>query len=81
MTSTDQPIEVKPIEDKTESVPRSLPIGPVEGVEYPIKVIYCGVCTLPVEYCQYYPTYEKCKDWLESNLPEEFNKLNLGEFM
>lgn len=76
-------LESRP-EDKVEqtaesSVPRTLSVGPIDGVEYPIKAIYCGSCTLPIEYCQYYPTYDKCKEWLENNLPDEFNKLNLGK--
>ena len=66
-------------EEQTETkVSRTLPIRPIEGVDYPLKVNYCGVCTLPIEYCQYYPTYDKCKEWLSNNLPDEFNKLNLG---
>ena len=60
------------------AAPRTLPTGPIDGVEYPLKVVYCGVCSLPVEYCQYYPNYDKCREWLETNLPDEFNKLNLG---
>lgn len=90
MTSVEQPVNIEStelkqtvIEDKETVVnePRTLPVGPIEGVEYPLKVTYCGICTLPVEYCQYYPNYEKCKEWLESNLPDEFNKLNLGMFL
>ena len=60
------------------AAPRTLPTGPIDGVEYPLKVVYCGICSLPVEYCQYYPNYDKCREWLETNLPDEFNKLNLG---
>ncbi|XP_063221535.1 density-regulated protein homolog isoform X2 [Bacillus rossius redtenbacheri] len=52
-----------------------LPIGPQEGVSYPITVQYCGNCTMPIEYCEYYPEYEKCKHWLEKNLPSEFEKV------
>lgn len=74
-------IENKVTEEKEIIEPRKLPIGPIDGVEYPIKVVYCGICTLPVEYCQYYPNYEKCKEWLETNLPDEFNKINLSKFI
>nr|XP_018908941.1 PREDICTED: density-regulated protein homolog [Bemisia tabaci] len=49
--------------------------GPQDDVSYPIKVLYCGNCSLPVEYCEYHPEYEKCKQWLEKNLPDEFDKL------
>ena len=27
------------------------------------------------QYCEYYPEYEKCKQWLEKNLPSEFEKV------
>lgn len=30
------------------------------------------------QYCEYWPEYEKCKKWLEKNLPTEFEKLNVG---
>lgn len=25
---------------------------------------YCGVCSLPPEYCEYMPCHEKCRQWL-----------------
>ncbi|KAH9502375.1 hypothetical protein Btru_075521 [Bulinus truncatus] len=53
--------------------------GPQSGVKYPITVLYCGECGVPVEYCEYYPTYEKCKAWLEKNLPDEFEKLKVDK--
>lgn len=49
--------------------------GPVPGVKYPLQVTYCGNCGMPLEYCEYYPDYEKCKQWLEKELPEEFERL------
>ncbi|XP_046396302.1 density-regulated protein homolog [Ischnura elegans] len=50
------------------------PMGPQPGVSYPLKVLYCGNCSLPLEYCEFYPEYDKCKQWLERNLPSEFEK-------
>ncbi len=44
-------------------------------VSYPLKVIYCGNCSLPLEYCEFYPEYDRCKLWLQQNLPSEFEKL------
>ncbi|XP_060561646.1 density-regulated protein homolog isoform X2 [Ruditapes philippinarum] len=49
--------------------------GPTAGVNYPFKVQYCGECSMPIEYCEFYPNYEKCKKWLESHLPGEFERL------
>merc|ERR1711874_347499 len=64
-------------ETVTES---SLPIGPQPGMKYPIKMEYCGNCSMPVgEYCEYYPDYEGCKKWLADNLPDQFEKLSTAE--
>lgn len=51
--------------------------GPKPGVSYPVKVFYCGECSMPTEYCEYYVNYEKCKEWLQKNLPKEFAKLSM----
>jgi density-regulated protein DRP1 len=37
--------------------------------------IYCGICTLPVEFCEFGKTLKKCKAWLEESNIEKFNKL------
>jgi len=34
---------------------------------------------MPIEYCEYYPDYDKCKIWLEKNLPTEFSKVKLDD--
>jgi len=46
-------------------------------VSYPLKVTYCGNCGLPPEYCEYFPDYEKCRQWIEANLPSELGKLSV----
>ncbi|XP_043924845.1 density-regulated protein [Protopterus annectens] len=51
---------------------------PKSDTEYPLKVLYCGVCSLPVEYCEYMPDVNKCRLWLEKNFPGEFSKLTVG---
>ncbi|KAI1058663.1 hypothetical protein LB506_000261 [Fusarium annulatum] len=38
-------------------------------------VKYCGVCTLPPEYCEYGGTVKKCQEWLEKNEPELYNRI------
>ncbi|XP_063704563.1 density-regulated protein homolog [Culicoides brevitarsis] len=58
-------------------IPLKLQLGPRPDVTYPVIVTYCGNCGLPVEYCEFYPEYAKCKVWLEKNLPNEFEKLQL----
>ena len=37
--------------------------------------VYCGVCSLPPEYCEFMPTLTKCTAWLESNHPDLFASL------
>jgi len=34
------------------------------------QVLYCGVCSLPPEYCEFGGTTKKCEDWLKSNHPD-----------
>lgn len=41
----------------------------------PVKVLYCGVCGLPAEYCEFGPDFEKCKPWLIQNAPELYPDL------
>lgn len=35
---------------------------------------------IDLQYCEYYPEYDKCKQWLERNLPTEFEKIKLGNY-
>eukprot|EP00088_Acartia_fossae_P019410 TRINITY_DN21333_c0_g1_i1.p1 TRINITY_DN21333_c0_g1~~TRINITY_DN21333_c0_g1_i1.p1 ORF type:complete len:190 (-),score=61.05 TRINITY_DN21333_c0_g1_i1:336-905(-) len=55
-----------------------LPVGPQPGVQYPLKVEYCGNCSMPFEYCENYPDIEGCKEWLSKNLPDKFESLYVG---
>lgn len=38
-------------------------------VKVPVKVAYCGACTLPLEYCEYQDekVQVKCRKWLEEH--------------
>ncbi|CCC06248.1 hypothetical protein SMACR_00465 [Sordaria macrospora] len=38
-------------------------------------VVYCGVCTLPPEYCEYGGTVKKCQQWLEKNQPAMYSRI------
>lgn len=37
-----------------------------------------AILSMHLKFCTYYPEYEKCKKWLEKNLPVEFQKLGLN---
>ncbi|CAO2841541.1 unnamed protein product [Amaranthus hypochondriacus] len=41
----------------------------------PVKVLYCGVCGLPAEYCEFGTEFEKCKPWLIQNAPDIYPDL------
>ena len=42
---------------------------------YPLQVHYCGVCTMPLEYCEYGGELKKCREWLQANLPEVYEEV------
>ncbi|KAF3326875.1 translation machinery-associated protein 22 [Carex littledalei] len=44
----------------------------------PVKVLYCGVCGLPAEYCEFGPDFEKCKPWLRDHAPDLYPDLFAG---
>ncbi|EKD20963.1 hypothetical protein LZ554_002965 [Drepanopeziza brunnea f. sp. 'monogermtubi'] len=39
------------------------------------SVIYCGVCSLPPEYCEFGGTVKKCQEWLEKNHENMYDRL------
>ncbi|KAM7274455.1 hypothetical protein ACFE04_016321 [Oxalis oulophora] len=42
----------------------------------PVQVLYCGVCSLPAEYCEFGGSeFEKCKPWLIQNAPDLYPDL------
>ncbi|ONK80952.1 uncharacterized protein A4U43_C01F23630 [Asparagus officinalis] len=41
----------------------------------PAHVLYCQVCGLPAEYCEFGPDFEKCKPWLVRNAPDLYPDL------
>lgn len=41
----------------------------------PKNIEYCEVCTFPPEYCEFGLSFKRCKEWLQENQPELFEKL------
>lgn len=41
----------------------------------PVQVLYCGVCGLPPEYCEFGAEFVKCKPWLIQNVPDLYPDL------
>ncbi|KIM28248.1 hypothetical protein M408DRAFT_144967 [Serendipita vermifera MAFF 305830] len=44
-----------------------------EGIA-PLNVLYCAVCSLPPEYCEFGSHFTKCKAWLEEAHPDLFER-------
>merc|ERR1712000_403674 len=43
------------------------------------QVVYCGVCSLPPEYCEFGGTVKKCEEWLLKHHPDMHQKLYSAE--
>ncbi|XP_061362782.1 translation machinery-associated protein 22 [Gastrolobium bilobum] len=41
----------------------------------PVSVLYCAVCSLPPEYCEFGSDFDKCKPWLIQNVPDIYPDL------
>ncbi|CCE73144.1 Piso0_000165 [Millerozyma farinosa CBS 7064] len=39
------------------------------------EIIYCDICSFPPEYCEFGGTFKRCKDWLQANHLQLFEKL------
>ncbi|PYI07426.1 eIF1-like protein [Aspergillus sclerotiicarbonarius CBS 121057] len=48
---------------------------PVPAEPQAKHVVYCGVCTLPPEYCEFGGTAKKCEDWLKDSHPDMYQQL------
>ncbi|KAI9500476.1 Translation machinery-associated protein 22 [Coemansia spiralis] len=38
-------------------------------------VLYCAICTLPPEYCEFSASKKKCEQWLKETHPAEYERL------
>eukprot|EP01130_Rhizamoeba_saxonica_P012841 TRINITY_DN5456_c0_g2_i1.p2 TRINITY_DN5456_c0_g2~~TRINITY_DN5456_c0_g2_i1.p2 ORF type:complete len:178 (+),score=49.64 TRINITY_DN5456_c0_g2_i1:57-536(+) len=48
-----------------------------EHQEYPVDVLYCGVCSLPPDFCKYGPKgLKRCKPWLMKHVPDMYPNLD-----
>ncbi|KAL4205528.1 hypothetical protein AMTRI_Chr01g115040 [Amborella trichopoda] len=44
-----------------------------------VRMLYCPICSLPAEYCEFGPDFEKCKPWLVQNAPDLYPHLLLNK--
>ncbi|EIM88624.1 density-regulated protein DRP1 [Stereum hirsutum FP-91666 SS1] len=48
--------------------------APEKQATPPLQILYCGVCTFPPEYCEFGSSFTRCKEWLESEHPDLYQK-------
>lgn len=46
---------------------------PMEGM---VEIMYCPICGLPPDFCQYGPCWEKCKPWCMEHCPQYYPELS-----
>ncbi len=44
----------------------------VEKIDFvnPVIVKYCGICSMPPEFCEFGTCYDRCLPWIRENCPE-----------
>lgn len=47
----------------------------------PLTVVYCPHCTLPPEFCENGPCYDRCLPWLTENFPQYLSEAQLERSM
>lgn len=65
-------------EEEAAAVFKGFWTGPKSDVKYPLNVVYCGECSMPIEFCEYWPAAEKCKEWALQNAPDAISKLSVA---
>ncbi|TFK68779.1 density-regulated protein DRP1 [Pluteus cervinus] len=69
-----------PTEEGGEAQPTAAVVAPEEPQppppepHPPVEVAYCGVCTFPLEYCEFGSSLTRCKDWLKEADSDLFDK-------
>jgi density-regulated protein len=50
-------------------------------VSKPLNIIYCGVCSMPPEFCEYGACFDQCLPWIRDNCPEVLSEEVLARAM
>ena len=51
------------------------------GALCPLRVVYCPNCTMPPEFCEHGPCFDRCLPWLRDNFPQYLSTENLERSM
>jgi hypothetical protein len=47
----------------------------------PVVMVYCPVCSMPPEFCEFGTCFDKCLPWIVENCPEVLSEEVLAEAM
>jgi len=61
-------------ESETVSAAASSSAEPAKEPTPPLQVFYCGICSFPLEYCEFGSSLTRCKEWLKAEQPDQFDK-------
>lgn len=50
-------------------------------VNNPVRVLYCGVCSMPPEFCEYGACFDQCLPWIAQHCPEVLSEEVLAQAM
>lgn len=64
-----------------EGNPKDDTVGVFVDASQPKAMVYCPVCTMPPEFCEYGASFEKCLPWIKENCPEVLSEKVLAEMM
>ncbi|TDL28965.1 density-regulated protein DRP1 [Rickenella mellea] len=75
MSSTVDPSNTV-VPDVETAVPSDTPPTPPPPPQpkQPVEVLYCAVCTLPTEYCEFGSSLTRCKEWLQKSHPDLYEQ-------
>ncbi len=48
-------------------------------VNNPVRVLYCGVCSMPPEFCEYGACFDQCLPWIQQHCPEVLSEEHLSQ--
>ncbi|KAI8814686.1 translation machinery-associated protein 22 [Cladochytrium replicatum] len=63
------------VEDVEAVAVPELPAYVPRETKHTPSILYCAVCSVPPEYCDFGTTKEKCRGWLASEHPDVFARL------
>lgn len=69
------------VETEQPTTDANLKSCPTEVNMDPVTVVYCPICSMPPEYCEYGPSFERCLPWIRENAADSLNPEYLASLL